>query len=819
MIDLAHARRDEALRAFERKCVADMAMRWPAIDFHSLTWPLKSQYQTKLLDVRFEACVDAFDGKSSCYLLALRCLVASAALRGKTATWRPIVQAWRLLTHREAPLAMIRRADLSKLEEDCLSRATPTSAARVLGNLKALGRLLDDLAKEGVVELLHWTPSPRCRSEMHKMHLERQQTFKVEKAEVLDRQIEALSEATAAMLAGDQRLDAVDLSAIAAINIMMCAPSRINEPLSLKVGDRFTIEDYAKRSDLEIASELHGAHKLLMMKGSKGAAWSPKPILNFMVALSDKCWDVLLEQGQRSRALLTWYEEHPDELYLIPELEHLRGKPLTPESLWLITNSLAEVPADFPLRNVRGRTTWASIVKSMGAQQILVENPRALKVDGRTNTEHSKLEAFPWHVVETYLLRRVRERMESMRNISPGIRFEGRLSDMLMLVDVASKNFYLPQNWDAYSIRYRFKTTPAFIKSGRAPSVFVKLGLRMAQGAREVDCYLEPHDTRRWLTTQALAARERLSDVLINKWANRLSIGQLSNYDLRTSEQRAKQASMPMPNELVDLSNGLKAIEHIESSYGLSTDIVVAHGEGVSVTSMEAVCQASSQRPVARTSNQIIILYPTAFGVCLHQHHETPCRSYECVGCNEQVAVKGHLPTNQEWRKQSELSNRGIINQLQALVTARNRGIADDPEMLDLHLLTLVRHGLEPEAMATDLIDRFHEIKGHIRDLHFRNELEKAFVARGIVLRLDDDDVGSGAVIKYHNPSRHAAPGHERAVDSQFGGRVEMDRTLDAFYLKHPAFAPSRLGLQDQRHLIADADDSGDEGAADEQAA
>jgi hypothetical protein len=320
-----------------------------------------------------------------------------------------------------------------------------------------------------------------------------------------------------------------------------------------------------------------------------------------------------------------------------------------------------------------------------------------------------------------------------------------------------------------------------------------------------------------------LEAKERLSDVLINKWANRMDIGQLAAYDLRTAEEKADQAEMPVPQELQvlqSITTGLKDLEALEKSYGLSTDIVVALGDSLAVTSVDAVVQATEDRPAALSGNQIILLYPNRYGICLHQHHETPCRAYSgcSAGCNEQLTVKGHLPTNEEWRKQSELNNRSIVNQLQALITAREWGVADEPAMLDAHLLTLVKGGLDVAAMAEELIQRFHEIKDQIRDPNFRNELEVAFVARGVVARLDDRDVPSGALIKYHNPGKHASPGYERAIEAQCGGREEMERQAVDFHKQCPELAPRALGLEDQRHLL-EGDDRDDEVGEDDQAA
>lgn len=817
MIDLALTRRGDALRLLAERCRLDIERRWPKIDFEADLWPLKTEYKTQMVDVRFEFAIKAFEGKDEAYVLALRCLTALMALRGRVKGWAPAHWSWRLLATRADPLASIRSGDLRHLETAMLAVATPLTAGTSLQRLKRLGRLLDELATTGAVEHLRWSPSPQARTQLRQLELSRKKVFKSEKIEILDRQIEALSEATSAVLKGDARLNPIDRSAIALANIMMCAPSRINEPLCLQVNDRFNLEQFAQRSEDRRTDHLHSTHQLLLMKGSKGAQWSPKPVLNFMIGLADRCWQLLLEHGKRSRMLVTWYEQHPERLYLPAELEYLRGVPVTIQSLWQVTTFESQLPPAQRERDVRSRQIWSYILTGAGdghsIEISMVDNPRKARSDGKRNGQH-KLAAIPWRFVERYLLKRVHERMKSMRRITQDIYYEGKLSEMLALVDPVGKTAYLPQAWTSSALRQRLKSTPS--KQDHGPSVFTKLGLKMRHGGKEVDCFIEPHDTRRWLTTQALVARERLSDVLINKWANRLSIGQLAAYDLRTDAQKAEQAATPLPNELVDLSNGIQELEQLESKYGLSTEIVVAHDQGVAITSMEAVCRATGERPVARTGNQIIILYPNRFGVCLFQHHELPCRSYVCVGCNEQLVVKGHLPSNEEWRSEANLTFRGVINQLQALVTARNRGVADEPDMLDAHLLALVKEGLDPKSMADDLIDRFHEVKDLIRDAHFRNELEQAFVARGVVDRLDNPEVKSGALIKYHNLKRHGSPGYERAVEAVFKSRKEMDRQSKIFYQQHPELAPQDLDLRDERHLLGG---DNDEEGGDEQAA
>lgn len=422
-----------------------------------------------------------------------------------------------------------------------------------------------------------------------------------------------------------------------------------------------------------------------------------------------------------------------------------------------------------------------------------------------------------WSDLEPFLLERVKEAMDEIRRVTPNNHYQGRLSKMLMLFD-SEKLPYLPDSIKYASLARRLHQTENHKtpRIGRhrsdwkpEPTLFEKLGIKMVVNDSVQTAYIDTHDPRRWLTTQALDSG--LSDVLTNKWANRININQLKSYDLRSAKRKAEQAAMPEVKELMDMTQGLQRLGAFEEEFGLKTQIVVVGDANIAVTSMNEIMQATEDRPVARTSNQILILYPQRYGACLHQHHERPCRSYKCVPCNEGVVVKGHLPSNERIRKDADLIFRNIVNQLEPLIIARERKLADSPETLDEHILTLVREGLNPEEMTKDLISRFHEIKDQIPDLSFANKLHDAFVLTGFVERLDDESIPSGALIKYHNPSYHAAPGHERALEARHGGRAELKASREAFELQYPQFALTNSNKQDQRDLLEPDEDDGRE--------
>jgi hypothetical protein len=391
---------------------------------------------------------------------------------------------------------------------------------------------------------------------------------------------------------------------------------------------------------------------------------------------------------------------------------------------------------------------------------------------------------------------------------------------MLFLFD-QDETAFLPTAASYAMLKYCLKQTKSAAIRPRPPTLFKKLNITMPVGGRVQFAEMETHDPRRWLTTMALIYGEKLSDVLINKWANRCVLSQLKNYDFRSPETMAVQSAMPDASkltELSDISNGLAAVEKLEDQFGLKTAIVTAHDAGIAITSMDAVAEAIENRPVAKSSRGIIIIYPQRFGVCFHQHHEKPCRNYSndlvvsCITCNEGAFTKGHIPTNDETRKVAKKLFGSVIRHLENLAITHNRGIADDPAALGEHMLTLIEKGLSKDTLeqyATYLIDEVHQINHMLKDRLLARRLEQAYVACSVVKSLDDPNVKSGALIKYHNPTQHSDPLLEIALDAH-GGREQVAREEQALIKQYPQLAPKALRSTDERHLIG-PDDSEDD--------
>nr|WP_315487822.1 hypothetical protein [uncultured Rhodoferax sp.] len=810
MTDLDPVRKAAALDKWALECKGRMEKRWPKIDFDSDLWPLRSLYNTNIQDINLAPVLKDLSDKDPAYAIVLRCSMAEVALKGEVKSSHAHLNIWRLMAHVDTPLHALKRENLVALEVLLVkkSSANEFQAAHALYYLSRLSKQVERLSKRGAIDGLIWSPSFETKSTLTKLAKQRQAKFKQSKASELDHQIEALSDATTAMFQKDPRLSAYDQVTLAAIGISMCAPSRINEPLCMSVNDSFTLEDYVARPNGFDKDTLHRTHQLLLMKGSKGADWGAKPILNFMIDMVGCCIEVIKQHGQRSRMLVQWYERNPTTLYLPPALEHLRGKDITRIALWQITGLSDREVSQKEVGN--STKLWKQLVEAKLLKSI--PNPKLVMSNGR-KAKWKTVQAVAWSDLEPILLAKVGDAMDSIRRVTIHNTYQGPLSNMLMLFD-SDQTPYLPDAVTYTTLAKRLKPSVCQKRESERrghklpePTIFEKLEIRMVVNGTVQTAYIETHDPRRWLTTQALAARERLSDVLINKWANRLDIKQLAHYDFRTADMKANQAAMPQANELVDLSAGLQKLQGIEAEYGLSTEIVVAHEAGISVTSMDAIVNATETRPVAKTSNQIIIIYAHKYGGCLHQHHETPCRAYRCLPCDNSIVVKGHLPSNENIRRDYAKAHRSIVTQLRPLMLARERGIADDAESLDSHLLTLVEAGLSPELMTDELITRYLEFKDSIKDVWFKNKLEEAFVSKKYVDKLDDQGTSSGALMKYHNPSCHASPSQERAMEAVHGDRAANDANLKAFQAQYPQFGPTTLGLKDERdQLLPDAD-------------
>ncbi len=804
-----------ALDKWFSECKRRMGLRFPLIDFVADCWPIRRIYQTEHPDWYFSESIADFSEKDISYVDALRCLVAEMVIAGKPKILSGAIAAYRQfaqsLPHQIFDLS---HSDLRQLEGRLLAhgKANPPSANGAKSQLILLSKLLTKLSRNGVIPVLGWLPHASTVAELGKISVAYRKKKLEGKSEQLDRSMEAFNEAFNRMVEGAPELSARDRVALSTGVLLLCAPSRINEPLCMSINDHVAVEDYAQKSLGEL-DETHRAHQMLIvtMKGSKGAQWGPKPVLTFMIDAFNYAMDIIKSHGKRSRMLVEWYQQHPDTLYLPPELEYLRGQPISRLDLERIIRLDANLTDDSP------KAVANLYFKELPDCRFKAPNP-AFNPRGGKQSGWKNIDYLPWANVEALLITKVRKAMDRCRRVTALNPYKGDLTKMLFLFDDDKSPAFMPSNTTYDAINSRFKLTESRRKGYPQGTLFEKLNITMPVGNRIRFAEMLTHDPRRWLTTMALIHGEMLSDVLVNKWANRSRLSLLKAYDFRTAEVIAIAAAMPKAErltELTDLSNGLAVVEKLEEQLSLQTAIVTAHDAGVAVTSLDAVAQAVEDRPVAKSGRGIIIIYPQMYGICLHQHHEKPCRNYSnelsasCLTCDEAVQQKGHNPSNDAVREVNKKLFSIIVRHLENLALTHNRNVADDPVMLGEHMLKLVEIGLNPlgvEQLTNQLIDNFLEANRLLKDRRLANLLEQAFVARESVKILDDPATSTGAIFKYHNLTRHSEPLLEIALEEN-GGRDRVFRDEQALIAKYPQFAPTPDSFTDERHLIAvDAD-------------
>jgi hypothetical protein len=807
-INFTRAKSEKALDDWLRECRAALTKKYPKINFDSGHWPIRTLYQTEQSDWNFTAPLADFADKDPSFQKVMRCLLAEKILDGSPKDLAYFCTGFRLLKMADAKsISELTVSHCRKVEAYVLSEVQHgLKGANVRRKkLVLLQSNLDQIASKGVIAPLGYVVSNDILKKLTVISERKKSESKAAKARLIDRKIEALNDAIVALLDNDPRLDGGDRVAICLLIILMCAPSRINEVLCMAIDDHVTIDDYVSK-EFGTVNRVHSAHQMLLMtmKGSKGASWSAKPALLFMMDLFHFAMKTIQNHGERSRMLVQWYLMNPTKLYLPPTLEYLRGKELTRRDLDAVLNLRAGNPnlttggaADFVFKNLAADVT-----------KVLNPNPKTSR-GGKPTRKF--IDHLPWSAIEPLLLQNVHNALAICRKVTRENYFQGDLAKMLWLFDRETVP-YLPSAFNYHklktTIRSSFKRKYSK-KNGVGPSLFEKLGITMPIGGKVQAAAIDSHDPRRWLTTMALRHGEKLSDALVNLWANRFSLEQLKAYDLRLPEEMATMSQMPQSTELADLSAGLEQANKLEDEFGLKTSIVTVHTAGISVTSMDLVMQATENRPVAKTSNGIFIIYPSRFGVCVHPHYATPCTNYSsCIPCDQNGVIKGHLPTNEALRKRDKELFTSIVRQLETLATTHNRKIADDQDALAAHMIALVRQGLNQDAMqafAKHLIEDFHDLKHRISDKLLASRLEEAFVTTGYVERLDDPSVASGAFIKYHNPTVHASPKLEMAIDEQEGGREQIKRKNEVFIQKYPVFALSVLPTEEQKRLVNEA--------------
>ena len=275
-----------------------------------------------------------------------------------------------------------------------------------------------------------------------------------------------------------------DLIPSATIALLLCAPSRIGEVLSLPE----QCEHWSR--DPESGEEI----LRLRWWPEKGADPMLKDLVPCMMELAKESLEKIRAVTEPARELARWHDEHPDQIYLSPELEHLRRRE------WLNMEEVA---------SILGFSTKKTAYKWCHKRKI----ERAIE---------KRLARVRFRDIERHVL----EELPLGFPLIPGTKL--RYRDALFLI---RKNEFHPRNptslvcFDQIKIHQILEQIQV---KGLASEgvIFARHGVSNPDGAR---IGLTTHQMRHLLNT--MAQKGGLSQIDIAKWSGRKDVRQNEAYD------------------------------------------------------------------------------------------------------------------------------------------------------------------------------------------------------------------------------------------------------------------------------------------------
>lgn len=647
--------------------------------------------------------------------------------------------------------------------------------------------------------------------------------------------------------------------------LKMCAPARINEVLNMTINDRAEVGHYleppediarhlsedGKAKDINKSSgllyqmsahraqrKLFDAPTVLMQKGSKGARFSAKPVLKHMINLCNYSMDRLIESAPRSRMLAEHYEKYPDLLYFPPGFEYLNDKSkLTLLEIHRITHFCVPVPERsnkqaykkalrsvhwvftkyYPHPTEKGKTLKKSLLPPLRREKEL--DPLVPYLDGSKNVRKVMVLTYCAKEIKKILLEKVHQSISEARNITRGsVQYHGKLSEMLCLTDTAYKAPYLIGAWEAGHLQTVFAESTGKSKR-RMENVYDRLGIRMIQFDEDEPAWIDSHDFRRFLTDNALECQNavegirKLSDVLINGWANRADINQLTHYRRPFSEVRAERVALAPSDTQVRLLEDMGGCSELLSDYdaivrekanerGLATFTYSIQGTEVTISLSDSLDRVHAG---IDSLGKVRTMIPLRHGSCLHDNAINPCQHIvkHCFGCNQRVYTRGdqhrHAQVQKVYRNGFEFLYRQMAQYLDDLDAGRLS--EDDGKTL---FPMLINRDLNPKTLAHDVVARFEFLRERLRQWPvIYDVVEETFVAKAN-LEFEADE-------RYRSGDRQIYNGENKAtIRSELINEFDevdkenelLKKELKKKFGKEVNFLDQTLSVEDTRGLL-----------------
>lgn len=419
------------------------------------------------------------------------------------------------------------------------------------------------------------------------------------------------------------------LSAVCAI--CCSVPIRAHEVLQL----REDCEVFEKRRDVEASApdESVGTEAIaygLRVWPGKGNPPQVKWVPTLMASVVQEAVARLRDECRPMREVAAWYEKNPDDVWLPPELKHLRG------SEWIAISDLMTVLGSENRNSVlswvkfTAKARYRSITRKDGVEEISFADAEkwilaALPPD------------FPWF------------------NGDEGQRYSETLI-LLPLRAGARRRTPYPCVVDACSVqKFEQWLSGHEYEGGKQQSIFKRFGFTERDGS---PIEITTHSFRHWLNT--IAQLRGMSDLDIAKWSGR-DPSQNQAYNHVT------------PEELVSQVRGF-----------------LEENEGIGPV-FDAARLLERRKPIDRDEflkAQIGSAHVTDFGVCIHDYSLLPCQTHgDCLGCAENVFVKGEKKHLERIEQRLALAR----HQLRESTKAEHDGLYGADRWTQDHLANIAR--------------------------------------------------------------------------------------------------------------------------------
>lgn len=394
---------------------------------------------------------------------------------------------------------------------------------------------------------------------------------------------------------------------MSAVSAICCSvPIRADEVLQLRESCEVRKRAMLKRAGADgVEHEEEGEVYGIRVWPGKGNPPQVKWVPTVMVSVVEEAVQRLRDLCRPARNIAAWYEAHPNQLWLPTNLQHLR------DADWI---SVADLGKILGLKRYLSVNKWLTDNPEVQQKSDARGRRRVRFADAQRQLLALMPKNFPWFngdETRSYSSTLVMVRRNEMHAQ------KGTLACVLSQCGVQTFEHWLSGH-----------------DGSKKPSVFARWGFTERDGT---PIEITTHSFRHWLNT--VAQIRGMGDLDIAKWSGRAP-SQNRAYNHVTPEETLSQI-----RELLEENGGIGPL-------------------------FEATSTERTNKPVNQEdflTAQIGSAHVTDYGICIHDYSLLPCQSLgDCLGCSENIFVKGDKKHYQKIEKHLELAEIQIDQSRQA---------------------------------------------------------------------------------------------------------------------------------------------------------